>query len=338
MTTTWTRILVGVAVATGTLVGALPVVVGRRSLRRPGVGPADRGGRRRGPAYAGDAPDPDVVYDDGVRRVHHGAARRQQPPGPCGHDRRADQRVAPYTGGYGSTALPDPPAWQQPGTRPLRASSPSAVTGSCGTTPRGQATWSTPGSPVWPWPRSTVTRRSEAPDTSTVPRGARPGACSTRAVPRPEHGRRLPCGRRRTARPWAASPVCSCRSDRPARLSPRHPPLLLHGHRGPSTRPTTRSSSPPGGAYGLLFSGGDFETPSSTSSSPPVPVPRAPAQPARVLILTSYGSTIGPGGGSLFQDTRRQGSWIARLTRPGRSGCTVSRAGPTGACSWARPP
>ena len=74
-------------------------------------------GPTTGPAYLGDAPDPDVVYADGTYYAFTtGTVLGNNLQVLIDQTGDVSSGWHPYTGGYGSTALADPPGWQQAGT------------------------------------------------------------------------------------------------------------------------------------------------------------------------------------------------------------------------------
>ncbi|HEY5108902.1 MAG TPA: family 43 glycosylhydrolase, partial [Acidimicrobiales bacterium] len=111
----------GTVLATATVV-VLVLAVGGPLASGPATGapsvPHLQPGPRGAPGFAGDAPDPDVVYADGTFYAFTTGTA-------LGNNlqvlttQSGDPSVGwhSYTGGSGSTALADPPAWQQAGTQ-----------------------------------------------------------------------------------------------------------------------------------------------------------------------------------------------------------------------------
>jgi hypothetical protein len=257
------------------------------------------------PAFAGDAPDPDVVYADGTYYAFTTGTA-------LGNNLQVlvtgsgDPTVGwhPYTGGYGSTALAHPPAWEQVGTQ----TSPGVVyTGGhwvlwydaalaghgvdTGATCLAVATAATltPSSPQFV-------------DTSTASPWCPPGGVlDPSPFVDPATGAAYLVWKTNDGTTSAPSQVWSVRLSTSGTAFAGVPSLLL------TVSVAERTTDDPelvsaGGSYHLLFSGGDFEDSSYDEQLADCAGPLGPCANPPGPFLTTSGSGFGPGGGSLFQD------------------------------------
>ncbi len=266
------------------------------------------------PAFGANAGDPDIVYSNGTYYAFTTGT-------PLGNhiqaliDTSGDPSTgyASYTGlGYGSTALPNPPGWQEANTQTspgvafigghwvmwydasiVGHSSDSGFT--CLAV--GSAATLTPSSPVFtddsggsPWcPPGGVLDPSPFVDPTTqVPY----------LVWKSNDGSSA-----------AASQVWGVRLSADGTGFAGSPSLLL------TVTPSERTTDNPqlvtsGGAYSLLFSGGNFDDSSYNEQFASCAGPLGPCTDPPGPFLTSYGPAFGPGGGSVFQDASGH-QWLA---------------------------
>ena len=304
------RALMALVVGCGSLVLALSPTARAAAA---GSGPRIAVGGVGAPAFAGDAPDPDVVYDDGTYYAfttgtvdgNNLQALVDTTGGPAGGWR-------PYTGGFGSTALADPPAWQQPGTQTSpgvfyygghwvmwydasEAGHPVdsgftclAVATAASLTPSDPRFTDTSGASPW-CPPGGVLDPSPFVDPTT---GVAYLVWKTNDGTTP-----------------APSQVWSVRLDPSGTVFDGAPSLLL------TVTVAEHTTDDPqlvftGGAYQLLFSGGNFEDGTYDEQLAACAGPDGPCANPPGPFLTSAGAAHGPGGGSLFQDAGG-GWWLA---------------------------
>jgi len=297
-------LLVACAVAGGTLAGtsvasAAPLI----SVSQPAS-----------PSFAGNAGDPDVVFSDGTFYAFTtGTALGNHIQVVVDTSGDPTNGYASYTGqSYGSTALPDPPSWQQVNTQtsPGVASigghwvmwydaslaGHAADTGfSCLAV--ATAATLTPTSPVFtddssgsPWcPAGGVLDPSPFVDPTTqVPY----------LVWKTNDGSSA-----------AASQVWGVPLDSEGTGFAGTPSLLMTvtASEGTTDDPQLVTS---GGAFYLLFSGGSYENSSYNEQLASCAGPLGPCSNPSGPFLTSYGGAYGPGGGSIFQDASGH-QWLA---------------------------
>jgi hypothetical protein len=301
---------------TVTLVGALVGPAVGAGAASPAAVPAPRiaVSLPATPAFAANAGDPDVVASNGTYYAFTTGT-------PLGNHIQAlvDTSGDPtsgyrsYTGlAYGSTALPTTPAWQQPDTQTSPGvaaigghwvmwydASIAGHANDSGFTCLAVATAATltPASPVFadtsagsPWcPPGGVLDPSPFVDPTThVPYlvwktndGSSAAASQVWGVQLTADGTGF------------AGPPALLLTVTPAEHTTDNPQLVTSG-----------------GAYGLLFSGGNFEDSTYNEQLAPCAGPLGPCANPPGPFLTSYGPAFGPGGGSVFQDASGH-QWLA---------------------------
>jgi hypothetical protein len=269
------------------------------------------------PAFAGDAPDPDVVYSAGTYYAFTTGTG-------LGNNLQAliDTSGSPasgwrsYTGAdFGSTALPAPPAWEEPNSQTSpgvffygghwvmfydasRNGHPEDSGYSCLSVATTSAL--TPSAPVFS-------------DTSSGPL-----YCGTTGVGvldpspfvDPGSGVAYLLWKSNDGSSSTASQIWSAQLSSNGTAIVGTPTVLLTVDQ-PAHPWETTTDDPQmvvaDGAYELLFSGGDFQNTTYdealTTCSGPLGACAQPAAP----FLATYGSAFGPGGGALFQDAA--GNW-----------------------------
>ncbi len=259
-----------------------------------------------GTAFAGDAPDPDIVSADGVFYAFTTGTA-------LGNNLQVliDRSGNPQTGwrsttgtGFGSTALPAPPAWQERGTQ----TSPGVVyTGGhwvlwydaaraghgvdTGFTCLAVATAATL------TPTSTQFADTSA-DSPWCPPG---GVLDPSPFVDPATGAAFLVWKTNDGTTSAPSQVWAVRLGADGTTFAGAPSLLLTVTIGEQTTDNPQLVWA-GGGYHLLFSGGDFENSSYNEQFADCAGPLGPcANPPGPFLVTS-GSGYGPGGGSLFVD------------------------------------
>ncbi len=269
------------------------------------------------PAFAGDAPDPDVVYDAGTYYAFTTGTA-------LGNNLQAlvDTSGSPasgwrsYTGtNFGSTALPSPPGWEQPGTQTspgvvfyggqwlmfydasLRGH-PQDSGSSCVSVATAPSL--TPGAP-------TFTDNSSGPLTCGSP-GV--GVLDPSPFIDPASHLAYLVWKSNDGSSSAPSQVWSAPLNASGTGFAGSPTVLLTVDQ-PALPWETTTDDPQmvfaSGTYDLLFSGGNFADASYDEALANCSGPSGPcAQPAGPF-LSTYGSATGPGGGSLFTDAN--GSW-----------------------------
>jgi hypothetical protein len=266
------------------------------------------------PAFAANAGDPDVVYSGGTYYAFTtGTALGNNIQVVVNSTGDPTAGYGSYTGlPYGSTALANPPGWQQAGTQ----TSPgvASVGGhwvlwydastvghaiDSGSTCLAVATAATltPTSPMFtdnsggsPWcPAGGVLDPSPFVDPRT----------------------RVPylVWKTNDGSTGAASQVWGVQLSGDGTGFVGAPSLLL------TVTPSERTTDNPqlvgsGGAYSLLFSGGNFDDTSYNEQLAPCAGPLGPCANPPGPFLTTYGGTYGPGGGSVFQDASGH-QWLA---------------------------
>ena len=263
-----------------------------------------------GPAFAGDAPDPTVVYANGTFYAFTtGTAlgNNIQVLVSSSGDPRVGWRS--YSGTSGSTALANPPSWQQVGTQ----TSPGVVyTGGhwvlwydasrsghgvdTGFTCLAVATAPTL-SPTNP--RFTDT----SSDSPWCPPG---GVLDPSPFVDPTNGAAYLVWKTNDGSSASASQVWGVRLTPDGTGFAGVPSLLMTvtGAEHTTDNPQVMLA---GGGYHLLFSGGDFQNSSYNQQWAECAGPLGPCANPPGPFLTTSGSGFGPGGGSLFQDA--SGHW-----------------------------
>ena len=291
------------------------------------------------PAYnyegSGDAADPQVVYSAGTYYAfttgnalgNHIAALVSSSP---------NSGYGPYTHGcYGSTALPNPSPWEQANTQTspgvfqygghwvmfYDAAQSGHDVGQRVRLPRrgdgglhlphgrhSSATCRTAPSNASPPGPSTPSRTS-------TPARASPTSCGSRTtVARP---RRRTSGPSSSTRPGPASPPvrrrASCSRTTPCRI-PGRPPSRTRRWRRRAAASTWRSRP------------ASTRAPATPEGITACSGPLGPCGP-QSQVLTTYGSVLGPGGGSLFSDAA--GNWWLDYAawQGGSPGCTSYACG-----------
>ena len=310
------RVRSGLAWATATsavlalaLAAGLPLASGAATGARAST-PHQAVGPRGGPAFAADAPDPDIVYADGTLYAFTtGTASGNNLQVLTSRSRDPETGWSPYTGGFGSTALATPPAWQQAGTQ----TSPGVVyTGGhwilwydaaraghgvdTGFTCLAVATAATltPASP-----RFTDT----SADSPWCPPG---GVLDPSPVVDPATGAAYLVWKTNDGSTAAPSQVWGVRLDQSGTAFAGAPALLLTVTVAEHTTDNPQMVST-GGGWKLLFSGGNFEDSSYNEQLADCAGPLGPCANPPGPFLTTSGNGFGPGGGSLFVDP--WGTW-----------------------------
>jgi Glycosyl hydrolases family 43 len=262
------------------------------------------------PAFAGDAPDPDIVdvngtyyaFTTGTALGNHVQALVDTSGSPASGWRS-------YTGqSFGSSALPTTPSWETPNTQTSPGvfnygghwvmfydASVNPNPGDSGHSCISVATASslTPSSPVFT-------------DTSGGPL-----LCGTGGVLDPSpfvdsNGTAYLLWKSNDGSSTEPSQIFSQRLDASGTALVGSPTVLL------TVNPTENTLDDPqlvlvGGTYNLLFSVGDFQQPSYAQALATCSGPVGPCQQPSGPFLSSYGNVAGPGGGSLFTDA--SGQW-----------------------------
>jgi hypothetical protein len=267
------------------------------------------------PAFAGDAPDPDIVHSGGTYYAfttgtvlgNHLQALIDTTGSPAGGWRS-------YTGlPYGSTALPTTPGWETPDTQ----TSPGVF--SYG----GQWVLFYDAS-VNPYAAdsghsclSVATAASLTPapvftDSSAGPLYCAPGGVlDPSPFVDPATGAAYLLWKSNDGSSAAASQVWSVRLNAAGTGFAGTPVVLLTVDQAALPWETTVDDPQmvaAGGAYDLLFSTGGYLSASYAQALTTCSGPLGPCrQPTSGPFLTSYGSVAGPGGGSLFTDAA--GNW-----------------------------
>jgi hypothetical protein len=268
------------------------------------------------PAFAGDAPDPDIIYSGGTYYAfttgttlgNHLQALVDTSGSPTSGWRS-------YTGqSYGSTALPSTPAWQTANTQTSpgvfsygghwvmfydASMSPYANDSGHSCLSVATAASLSPTSPVFS-------------DTSTGPLYcATGGVLDPSPFVDPATGAAYLLWKTNDGSSSEASQVYSVRLNAAGTAFAGTPTLLLTVDQAQLPWETTFDNPQmvsAAGAYQLLFSVGDFQSASYAQAITTCSGPSGPcSQPANGPFLTSYGSVAGPGGGSLFTDA--SGNW-----------------------------
>jgi hypothetical protein len=266
------------------------------------------------PAYANDAPDPDLLYSNGIfYSFTTGTALGNyiQALTTTGTPTSGWQ---PYTGGAGSSALPSPPAWETVNTQTSPGvffygghwvmfydASVSPYAEDSGHSCLSVATASTLTPPVF-------TDNSSGPlycGTTGV------GVLDPSPFVDPSSGAAYLLWKSNDGGGSAApSQIWSAQLSANGTSIIGSPTVLLTVDQ--SALPWETTTDDPqmvfaSGTYNLLFSGGDFTTSSYNEALANCAGPLGPCTQPSAPFLTTYGTAYGPGGGSLFQDAN--GSW-----------------------------
>jgi len=265
------------------------------------------------PAYANDAPDPDLLYSGGTYYAfttgtalgNHIQALTSGSPA---------SGWQPYTGGFGSSALPSPPAWETVNTQTSPGvffygghwvmfydASVSPNPEDSGHSCLSVATAATLTPPVFS-DASGGPLYCGAPGVGVLDPSpfVDPGSGTAYLLWKSNDGGGSP----------APSQIWSAQLSADGTKIVGVPTVLLTVDQAALPWETTTDNPQMVFAYGsydLLFSGGDFQTTSYNEALTTCSGPLGPcAQPAAPF-LTTYGTVWGPGGGSLFQDAN--GGW-----------------------------
>ena len=268
------------------------------------------------PAFAGDAPDPDIVYSGGTYYAFTTGTA-------LGNHLQAlvDTTGSPtsgwhsYTGlSFGSTALPVTPSWETSNTQTSPGvfffgghwvmfydASVNPNPGDSGHSCLSVATAASlsPSSPVFT-------------DSSGGPLYcASGGVLDPSPFVDPSTGAAYLLWKSNDGSSSQPSQVWSVRLSANGTSFARPPTVLLTVDQADLPWETTFDNPQmvfAGGTYELLFSAGDFQSASYSQALTTCSGPTGPCfQPSDGPFLTSYGSVAGPGGGSLFADA--DGNW-----------------------------
>ena len=282
------------------------------------------------PTFAANAGDPDVVYSNGTYYAFTtGTALGNHIQVVINTSGDPTAGYGSYTGHpYGSTALPNVPAWQQvdtqtsPGVAAIGGhwvmwydASLAGHAGDSGFSCLAVATAAslTPSSPVFsdgssgsPWcPAGGVLDPSPFVDPTThVPYLVWKSNDGSSGAPSQVWGVQLTAD----GTGFVGSPTVLL-TVTVAERTTDDPQLVASG-----------------GTYNLLFSGGDFEDSSYNEQLAPCAGPLGPCANPAGPFLTTYGTAYGPGGGSIFQDASGH-QWLAFAAWNNPcSGCTGNAA------------
>jgi len=263
------------------------------------------------PAFAGDAPDPDVVYSNGTYYAFTTGT-------PLGNHIQALVSATPgsgygsYTGQpFGSTALPAVPGWEQINTQTSPGvffygghwvmwydASLSGHGADSGFSCLSAATTST--LPVF-------TDSSSGPAYCDFANG---GVLDPSPFVNPNSGAAYLLWKSNDGSSGAPSRIWSVQLNASGTGFAGAPTILLTVDQ-PQLPWETTTDNPQmvfaSGAYDLLFSAGNFQSASYNEALTTCAGPLGPCSQPAAPFLTTYGSAYGPGGGSLFQDAG--GGW-----------------------------
>jgi hypothetical protein len=263
------------------------------------------------PAFAGDAPDPDVVYSGGTYYAFTTGT-------PLGNHIQALVSASPasgygsYTGlPHGSTALPAVPGWETVNTQTSPGvffygghwvmwydASQSPHTADSGFSCLSVAT--TASLPVF-------TDNSAGPAYCDAANG---GVLDPSPFVDPNSGVAYLLWKSNDGSSGAPSRIWSVPLNASGTGFAGTPAVLLTVDQ-PLLPWETTTDDPQmvfaSGAYDLLFSGGDFQSTSYNEALTTCAGPLGPCSQPAAPFLTTYGTAYGPGGGSLFQDAG--GGW-----------------------------
>jgi hypothetical protein len=270
------------------------------------------------PAFAGDAPDPDLLYSGGTYYAFTTGT-------PLGNHIQALTSASPsagwgsYTGHpFGSTALPSPPSWETANTQTSPGvffygghwvmwydASQSPHPEDSGFSCLSVATASTLAPPVF-------TDNSSGPAYCGMPQvGVGVGVLDPSPFVDPNSGTAYLLWKSNDGGGSSApSQIWSVPLNASGTGFAGTPTVLLTVDQ-PQLPWETTTDDPQmafaSGAYDLLFSGGDFQSSSYNEALTTCAGPLGPCSQPLAPFLTTYGSAYGPGGGSLFQDAN--GGW-----------------------------
>ncbi len=272
------------------------------------------------PAFAGDAPDPDIVYSGGTYYAFTTGT-------PLGNNLQAlvDTSGNPTTGwgSYtgkpnGSSALPTPPAWETTDTQTSpgvfffgghwvmwydASVSPNRIDSGHSCLSVATAASLTPASPVF-------TDSTGGPTYCGVP-GSTGDVLDPSPFVDPATGTAYLLWKSNDGSSAEPSQVWSVPLSGDGTHFAGAPTVLLTVDQADLPWETTFDDPQmvfsTGGGYGLLFSAGDFLSAGYSQALTTCSGPLGPCSQPTGPFLTSYGSVAGPGGGSLFRDAG--GSW-----------------------------
>jgi hypothetical protein len=265
------------------------------------------------PAYGNDAPDPDPLYSGGTYYAFttgttlgnfiQALTDTTGSPASGWH---------PYKGGPGSSALPNPPAWESTNTQ----TSPGVFYYGGHWVMFYDASPKPYGEGVGQSCLSVATAGSLSPpvftDTSGGPLYCDPGVGVLDPSPfvDPNSGTAYLLWKSNDGGSAAPSQIWSAQLSASGTSLVGTPTVLLTVDQ-PALPWETTTDDPQmvfaSGAYDLLFSGGNFQSTSYNEALTTCSGPLGPCGQPSAPFLTTYGTAYGPGGGSLFQDAG--GSW-----------------------------
>ncbi|HEX4175705.1 MAG TPA: family 43 glycosylhydrolase [Acidimicrobiales bacterium] len=263
------------------------------------------------PAFAGDAPDPDVVYSNGTYYAFTTGT-------PLGNHIQALISASPasgfgsYTGQpFGSTALPGVPGWQQVNTQ----TSPGVFFYGGHWVMWYDASLSGHGADSGFSCLSVATTSSLPVFTDTSPGAAycdaaNGGVLDPSPFVDPNSGAAYLLWKSNDGSSGAPSRIWSVPLNASGTGFVGAPTVLLTVDQ-PQLPWETTTDNPQmvlaSGVYDLLFSAGNFQSTSYNEALTTCAGPLGPCSQPAAPFLTTYGSAYGPGGGSLFQDAG--GGW-----------------------------
>ena len=267
------------------------------------------------PAYANDAPDPDLLYSGGTYYAFTtGTALGNHIQALTSGSPAAGWQ--PYTGGFGSSALPSPPAWETVNTQTSPGvffygghwvmfydASVSPYPEDSGHSCLSVATAATLTPPVFS-DTSGGPLYCGAPGVGVLDPSpfVDPASGTAYLLWKSNDGGGSP----------APSQIWSAQLSANGTSIVGAPTVLLTVDQAALPWETTTDNPQMVFAYGsydLLFSGGDFQTTSYNEALTTCSGPLGPCGQPAAPFLTSYGTVYGPGGGSLFQDAN-SGWWL----------------------------
>jgi ribosomal protein L24E len=281
------------------------------------------------PAFAGDAPDPDIVYSNGTYYAFTtGTVLGNHLQALVDTSGNPSTGWGSYTGQpFGSSALPAPPAWQTMATQTSpgvffyaghwvmfydASVNPHPIDSGNSCLSVATASAITPNSPVFT-------------DTSAGPlycNGGAGGVLDPSPFVDPATGAAYLLWKSNDGSSAAASQVWSVPLSADGTHFAGTPTVLLTVDQ-PALPWETTFDDPqmvfgPSG-YTLLFSPGNFQDATYSQALTTCGGPNGPCSQPSGPFLTSYGSVAGPGGGSLFQDAGGAW-WLGYAAWP--AGCT----------------
>ncbi|HXA73545.1 MAG TPA: family 43 glycosylhydrolase [Acidimicrobiales bacterium] len=263
------------------------------------------------PAFAGDAPDPDVVYSGGTYYAFTTGT-------PLGNHIQALVSASPasgfgsYTGHpYGSTGLPAVPGWEQINTQTSPGvffygghwvmwydASLSGFPADSGHSCLSVAT------------TTTLPQFTDSSGAAAYCDPANGGVVDPSPFVDPNSGAAYLLWKSNDGSSGAPSRIWSVPLNASGTAFAGTPTVLLTVDQ-PQLPWETTTDNPQmvfaSGAYDLLFSAGDFQSTSYNEALTTCAGPLGPCSQPLAPFLTTYGTAYGPGGGSLFQDAN--GGW-----------------------------